>query len=371
MRAQIPPGFSLYLDVVRFLAAIVVLLHHTWPLLFPHFPLPWPGHSAVVVFFVLSGYVITHASRPELGLRLYAQHRMARILPVTIAAILLSFCIAPLVGTSPIPFAGPMGFSWPNALLNSVFLAQSWMDVAPPFNPPFWSLNYEVWYYIIFGAWVYCKNRLITAAAAFLAGPTILLLLPVWLLGVSLYKWMPTIDQRNAARIFIASACAGLLYFWFDVSVQIRESMKTIWPVAMSLTHGSGMFVGDFLFGLIVTTNFAAAASLELKVLSRIQAPVKYLSSFTFSAYVFHMPLAIFIWNGVGVHEVAPFYATLILSIFAFGQLTERQTKLYRYILQNWTPFRGKAPAAQTPQQTIGVPLALDALDAHANSEKI
>lgn len=69
MNGKIPAGLSLYLDAVRFLAALVVLLHHTWPLLFPDFPLPWPGHSAVVVFFVLSGYVIAHASRPELGFR--------------------------------------------------------------------------------------------------------------------------------------------------------------------------------------------------------------------------------------------------------------------------------------------------------------
>jgi peptidoglycan/LPS O-acetylase OafA/YrhL len=120
MRSRIPPGFSLYLDAVRFLTSVVVLLHHTWPLIFPKFPPPWPRHSAVVVFFVLSGYVITHASKPELGLNLYAQHRMARILPVTLTAILLTFCISPIVSTTQIPHAGPMEFNWSNALLNAV-----------------------------------------------------------------------------------------------------------------------------------------------------------------------------------------------------------------------------------------------------------
>ena len=363
MKGQIPGGFSLYLDTVRFLAALVVLLHHTWPLVFPQFPLPWPGHSAVVVFFVLSGYVITHASRPGLGFRIYPQHRMARILPVTLAAIALSFCISPVVGTAPIPFGGSMEFSGLNAILNALFLGQSWVDLAPPFNPPFWSLNYEVWYYIIFGVWVYAPNRVYAAVAAVIAGPHILLLMPVWLLGVALYKWMPAIDHRRARTIFIGSAIAGFAYVWFDVSVQIREGMKNFWPAPMSVTRGSGMFVGDFLFGIIVTANFAAAASLKMRFLYRIQSAIKYLSSFTFSAYVFHMPLVILIWNGVGVHEAIAFYPLLALTIFAFGQLTERQTKFYRSLLQRWMPLRGKSEInlLQHESETSMLPSDLDA----------
>lgn len=369
MKGTIPPGFSLYLDTVRFLAAIVVLLHHTWPLVFPQLPLPWPGHSAVVVFFVLSGYVITHASRPELGVRLYAQHRAARILPVSLAAILLSICISPIVGTTPIPYSGPMEFNALNALLNAVFLGQSWVDIAPPFNPPFWSLNYEVWYYIIFGAWIYAPNRLIAVAAAVLAGPHILLLLPVWLLGVALYRWMPILDPRYARMIFISSAFAGLTYFWFDVAVQIREAMKNAWPVAMSFTHGSGMFIGDFLFGLIIAANFAAAASLKMRILYWFQAPIKYLSSFTFSAYVFHMPLTILIWNGVGARGVIAFYSLLALTIFAFGQLTERQTKFYRAVLQRWTPLRS-GDLAEPSQQTNSISLSLSTLNESTKPDK-
>lgn len=369
MNRRIPPGFSLYLDAIRFIAAIVVLLHHTWPLVFPNFPLPWPGHSAVVVFFVLSGYVITHAARPELGFRLYIQHRMARILPVTLVAILLTFCISPVAGSISIPYVGGMEFSALNAIRNALFLGQSWVDIAPPFNPPFWSLNYEVWYYIIFGAWVYAPSRLFAAVAALLAGPHILLLFPVWLLGVALYKWLPSIDQRQARLIFTASVCAGLAYIWFDVSVQIREVMKNEWAVAMSMTHGSGMFVGDFLFGLIVTANFASAASLNMRLLSRIRVPIRYLSSFTFSTYVFHMPLVVLIWNGGGIHGAFAFYSVLLLTIFAFGQLTERQTSFYRTLLQRYTPLRSKSQI-HAAAQSSSVSLSISGVDVTGNPDK-
>ena len=334
MKHTIPAGLSLYLDMVRFLAAMAVVLHHTWPLIFPGLPLPWPGHSAVVVFFVLSGYVITHASRPELGLREYAQHRMARILPVAIVAMLLSVAISQLSVSSSVPNSGVMVFSWQSLSLNMLFLAQSWMDVSPSYNPPFWSLNYEVWYYIIFGTWVYTKNRVLTLLAVTIAGPKILLLLPVWLLGVALYKWTPMLGRRQAAHIFIASILVGLAFVWFDVAVHIREAMKIIWPVAMKLSGGSGLFVGDFLLGLIVAANFMAAASLDMRILFRFKTPIRYLSSFTFSTYVFHMPLVILIWNGLDVHNASAFYALLALLILVLGQITERQAKFYRSPLQ-------------------------------------
>jgi len=52
---------------------------------------------------------------------------------------------------------------------------------------------------------VYAPNRLFTVLAALIAGPKILLLLPVWLIGVALYKFMPVLTHRRAAQIFVAS----------------------------------------------------------------------------------------------------------------------------------------------------------------------
>ena len=94
MKRAIPRGLSVYLDLMRFGAASIVVLSHLWVLVVPGHPLPWPGHAAVVVFFVLSGYVIAHAARPELGLRGYLHHRIARIYPVVLGAALLSIVLA-------------------------------------------------------------------------------------------------------------------------------------------------------------------------------------------------------------------------------------------------------------------------------------
>ena len=57
-------SFSVYLDLVRFSAACLVYLWHSNMRLLVHDILPASsyGHSAVIVFFVLSGFVIAYVT---------------------------------------------------------------------------------------------------------------------------------------------------------------------------------------------------------------------------------------------------------------------------------------------------------------------
>ena len=56
------PCLSLYLDLTRFAVALVVVLGHLWPVRFQPIPLHWSGPAAVIVFFVLSGFVIAYVT---------------------------------------------------------------------------------------------------------------------------------------------------------------------------------------------------------------------------------------------------------------------------------------------------------------------
>jgi len=344
MTKAISPGFSLYLDVVRLTAAFVVLLSHIWPLLFPGLPLPWPGHAAVVVFFVLSGYVIALATdRADQNASTYVLHRVVRIMSVTIPALLLAVVIAPYVaGKDPIPGVAAMTISasdfWYSTWMNLVFLGESWFDsITPPFNIPFWSISYEVWYYIIFGVWVYSRpawRSWFTVVAVCLAGLNIALLLPVWLLGVALYRKGICLPKSIAPAVFFGSLVAGLAFFWFDCSIEIRNYLITVAPTVMNSLHGSNQFVGDYLLGLIVAIHFAAAALVRegFGFLKTFTPSIRYLASFTLSIYLFHMPLTVFIWNGLQIRSLAGFSFLLISGIFIMGSLTERKNKL----LRNW-----------------------------------
>jgi len=62
--------FSIYLDLVRFLAALAVVIYHSnmRNIIEANLPFSQHGHAARIVFFVLSGYVISYivASQPLL-----------------------------------------------------------------------------------------------------------------------------------------------------------------------------------------------------------------------------------------------------------------------------------------------------------------
>src|SRR5262249_3132860 len=87
-------------------------------------------------------------------------------------------------------------------LLSAAFLCESWSARAlPGFNVPFWSLNYEAWYYALFGVATFLRGRARVAsliAVLLIAGPKILLLLPIWLMGVAAWHWRASISGQFA-----------------------------------------------------------------------------------------------------------------------------------------------------------------------------
>ena len=99
-------------------------------------------------------------------------------------------------------------------LINFFFLQQNWnFTVMALSNGPFWSLGFEFWYYVIFGAWVLLKGRtriIGTTLACLAAGPRILAAFPVWLLGAAAFRmglnWAPS--RRLATVLFVVSSGA-------------------------------------------------------------------------------------------------------------------------------------------------------------------
>jgi hypothetical protein len=191
-------------------------------------------------------------------------------------------------------------------------------------------------------------------AAAVLAGPRILLLLPVWLLGVWLQRRMPALDRRTASWLFVATLAAGLAFFWVDAGARIREAMRAVWPGMIAFTRGSNQFGGDVVLGVIVALHFLAARSLGMRVLLKCEKAIRYLAGFTFSMYVFHLPLAVLVWNVLGVHAALPFFGLLLLGVVGLGELTERRTAWYRSQLAPLFAGAFDAPRVERPAAPLG-----------------
>lgn len=147
--AQPSQKFELNIEALRGFAALIVVFHHAILHKFsldPAYSLSgsWvnalPGHSSVLLFFILSGYVIGLTNTKALTTKSvfpYLRKRLVRLYPIYIISLLFTLVIISRhysFGT----IAGHFLFLQ-NSLVPSIFE-----------NNPLWSLNNEVLYYLAF-----------------------------------------------------------------------------------------------------------------------------------------------------------------------------------------------------------------------------
>lgn len=294
---------SLYLDLLRALAAFFVVLDHA-PFLFdlPHTPI-W-GHQAVIVFFVLSGYVIAHVAdtREPTG-HAFMVARFARLWSVLVPAMLLTIAcdaIGRTWGTDPRAYAeAPINLPLIRVGAVLLFLSETWVSIQPLSNGVVWSLCAEFWYYVLFAAWTFLPpgrtQRLALAAAALLAGFKALLLLPIWLLGVTLQRWQaPRRLGKPAASAAFLTGLAALAWVLhgrtYDDPIDWTRALIGAGP--MRLLAQARMFWLDWLVGIAVAVHLFGARLVARHLPLQPLAPViRWCAGISFAAYLFHMPL--------------------------------------------------------------------------------
>jgi peptidoglycan/LPS O-acetylase OafA/YrhL len=151
--------------------------------------------QAVDVFFVLSGFVIAHVTaNRERDARSYFVSRATRIYSVAIPAIVVTAILDPIgLSADPTIYEAAYQPLAPGLLFRSVFfLGEQWNSHRfPGSDGPYWSLGFEVWYYITFGIFLFSPPRwrwLASIAVLTFIGPKVAILFPVWLMGVSVYR---------------------------------------------------------------------------------------------------------------------------------------------------------------------------------------
>jgi peptidoglycan/LPS O-acetylase OafA/YrhL len=354
MPGAMPSHLSLYLDLVRFGAALVVVLSHAWLVLFPGYPVHWPGPAAVIVFFVLSGFVIAYVTdRRDRDLADYTLDRLSRLWSVALPALGFGLVLSPFVSQS--VFMPELAES--NAALrtaiNAVFMAQTWFsDLAPPLNGPFWSLNYEAWFYAIFGVWTFLPRASRAPAAIFLslvAGPKILLLMPCWLLGVVLYRTMPRrrLSEKTAVLLWMCSLIVAALLIKSAVPTKLHDVFQSHSPRTAALLAYSGSPLTDYALAVLVAANFYATAHAFRfgRILLPFARPIRLMASFTLTTYLLHLPLLVLFWD---LLSLPPWVCLLALavSIVVIGCMTEHRRRDLRTILAVIVvrPFAGLSP---------------------------
>jgi peptidoglycan/LPS O-acetylase OafA/YrhL len=368
------PNTSIYLDAVRFLAAMVVFASHANYQRFtggvPLFePLAGLGNDAVMVFFVLSGYVIAHvADTRESRLGEYAASRLARLYSVVVPALLLTFVLDTLgAQLDPSLYTGrwyEMDEPLWRFAAGLTFTNELWFSYTRPFsNGPFWSIGYEFWYYVLFAAAHYLppgKRGVAVAAICLVVGPKILLLLPVWWMGV----WAYRLSQRRrpglaaSMALFFVPLLAYAVFRHADGPGILLDAAYSVLgeDVTREQLSWSRHFLGDYVIGALVAMHFLGLAGLAPH-LADMQAAaaqgIRYLAGFTFSLYLLHYPLVQFFSASVPVlgleeHRALWVVGATLAAVWCLGARLERQKGPLKRMLLGWfTPV---------PRPLLGAP---------------
>lgn len=345
-------GLSIWLDFLRVAATLLVVLSH---LAYPRFTgtsyaylRDWNvGSDAVIVFFVMSGCVIAFAADRDRTAGRFAFNRLTRLLTVLLPALLLTLAFD-RIGTGIDMQAYPGGFYQPHPvgefLLRGLTFSNEWSAlgrVRLGTNGPLWSLSYEAAYYALFGVAIYLAGVARVAgllAIAIFVGVDILLLMPPWLMGVALWRWLRSWGAAGFSRAFgWALALAGPLAYLACRMTGVPDMLAAHTAQVLGVADArmvlgfSDEFLWNAMIGLFTALHVAGIAMLN-PVTIPFAAAIRWLAGASFSVYVTHYP-SLHILDAI-LPETAGRDAMLLVGSIGVGLVFagcfERPIKIFR-----------------------------------------
>ena len=378
------PLYSLHLDLIRGLAALLVVVGHLRVAMTGHSGdvqqgqatglLTHPahatglGHAAVVVFFVLSGYlvggtVVRDLQRQRFSWHEYALKRIVRLwtvlLPTLLLGTLLDFLSASFFRNTGVIVRSQFGREVMNGHGPLLFLRYASFSQSierlhtPEFgsNAALWSLSNEFFYYVLFpliaiaciGKQFSAFKRIAVALPAlfllWFLGPSITNYFPLWLCGVAAYVAPAKIPARFQ-RVIIPALVVQCLAVLFYVRSHAFDALQADTLIAISYTA--------LLYGLLHQVA-SASPGIYARLAHALSLP-------SYSLYANHIPAcilvaAIFEAEFPGVFRHIGFASTIVFSVVLaynglFYYVFERKTDRIRSFVRSRLPALKPAPAA-------------------------
>lgn len=297
-----------YLDALRAVAANLVVVSHVLLLYFPNQYAYRGGTTAVVIFFLLSGFLITQsmlnwATRPGMRLPGFLADRVARIMTPFVPALVLVALLNVFViesrrgeaglNSGIVAFAGNllMLADYPLFQLLGLLHVDVWWRIRP-YNAaePFWTVAVEFWLYIAVGLFffrVLHGERIRRSYLLLLAAISVPVLLwhaaagggeslsLVWMMGAIAAYLISRIEAPGGKRWRSAALClVGL------GAVALAGRVKTAGFDPYHLQIGALMAI--IMFGVLIGLN-----RIE-RVPRWVAAPTHFFASYSYSLYLMH-----------------------------------------------------------------------------------
>jgi peptidoglycan/LPS O-acetylase OafA/YrhL len=325
-----------FLDGIRGVAALFVVMHHVWqfvvgrpdlgrlPHWFKYLSFLTFGQHAVVVFIVVSGYClmmpVARSADGTLsgGIQNFVKRRARRILPPYYAALVIScLCIlfVPALHTPrntmwdiAFPALTPESLVSHLLLVHNLFRSFQWT-----IDPPLWTVALEWQIYFVFALILLPLWRRFGTASAVIAAFAIGII-PAYL------------HENFACTWFLGAFSLGMLAALFNFDPKLNERIRSAPLSGLSLILTVVLIVYLFIVNhhrelIIITETFIAlnTALFLAACTQRIQSakplivsnllgarPMIQLGSFSYSLYLVHYPLLAYLFLAMVPHHLHP-----------------------------------------------------------------
>lgn len=339
-----------WLDWFRFLAALIVALGHTREIMFvkyanltTHSPLiafffiiTRMGNEAVLIFFVLSGFLVGGKALERLrdgsfNMQSYIIDRTTRIFIPLIPAIVLTIMVD-------IAIAHPLNWF---QIIGNIFAMQGVSTTELADNGVLWTLSYEIWFYVLVVASALCFRKATGGFCLILLVSLIFTqLFPhyllCWLIGAAAHINLP----KKLSFAAILSALALCVYGY--VGRQVGRGSESF-----DVTFLSAFVPSEEVARVIFSAGFALLIRhiILIKSWENFERVGALLAASSYTLYLTHVPVTQFFkyylgYSGVneinlytlGKYGILLGTCTFITAIMYW--LFERNTKKIRRLLR-------------------------------------
>lgn len=287
-----------------------------------------PGHPAVMVFFVLSGFlvggqVLRHVREGRFEILRYVVDRATRIFLPLFPALLLTALVSVSVG-SVFPIQD---------VVAHIFALNGVVTPTVRANAPLWSLAYEIWFYVLMG----CIGYAISQRS-----------LPIW-----------SFIGLGATALVFSVLEAQYLLFWILGALVAAYPLRSIWVAYTGLVaFTGGIFVSQMISDggpwvgyptgpadAIICVGLAALLPALCherfnRFLEPAARPIRGLSAMSYSLYIFHYPVLVYLsvnymprapgLSGGGLISLILKGVACFTACWIFYLLFERRTVAFR-----------------------------------------
>lgn len=337
-----------------FAAAIVVIFHFARPHNAQLLNFISHGAIGVMIFFVLSGFILTYSYSLGSGevrgtLRSFWAARFARLYPVYATGVLLFVPIIIMAANTPL---------WHRTVTAVLSLAvlQAWFHLLGlswgMWNPPGWSLSAEMFFYLVFPMACISLSKASTSRLVIIS-------VICWALSVlgmnmhalahltedDLWAFLPLVRLPE----FLLGMAAGLIWkrrntAAFDqLAPYFAITAVAVLVAAMCLAVNDKMFFSGFFspVAAVLICSLACGRGLLVRIMS--SRPVVLLGGASYSMYILHWPLWLiglhffsntrFITQQPNAYFLAYFVFTTAAACICFLCIEEPMNRILRHRL--------------------------------------